>query len=255
MLCSACALPYSLLPPPSSLLTMKIIFFDIGDVLFDENAQHQYLFHSMLLAMRRNGVDVTWDAYHARLRECVRVAPSTAYKDAVHAFVPDGERAEQIIHQGRGEYEAMRKPRPYGMLLDNMLAVVQDLKCDFRLGIIANQHPQIMDALKDYGLLPYFDVVAIDEIVGVSKPDPKIFQWALAQAGCEPKEAIMIGDRPDVDVAPARSLGMGTIRFQRGQLYVYYDPRTDQEHADVVVTDIMRLAPAAQELAVRRNGS
>lgn len=232
---------------------MKFIFFDIGDVLFDENAQHQYLFHSMLLAMRRNGVDVTWDAYHARLRQCVRIAPDAAYKDAVHTFVPDAERAEQIIHQGRGEYEAMRKPRPYGMLLDNMLPVVQELKRDFRLGIIANQHPQIMDALRDYGLTPYFDVIAIDEILGVSKPDPKIFQWALAQAGCEAKDAIMIGDRPDVDVAPARSLGMGAIRFQRGQLYAHYDPRTEQERADVVVTDLISLAPAVRELAGSRS--
>ena len=227
----------------------QFIFFDIGDVLFDENAQHQYLFHSMLLAMRRNGVDVTWDTYHARLRQCARIAPGGAYNDAVRSFAPDAERAEQIIHQGRGEYEAMRSPRPYGMLLDNMLAVVQDLKRDFRLGIIANQHPQIMDALKDYGLTPLFDVIAIDEIVGVSKPDPKIFQWALQQVDCDPKAAIMIGDRPDVDVAPAKTLGMGTVRFQRGQLYVYYDPRTEQERADVVVTDLSSLAPAVRELA------
>ena len=44
----------------------KLVFFDIGDVLFDEDAQHRYLFHSMLLAMRRNGVDVTWDDYFDR---------------------------------------------------------------------------------------------------------------------------------------------------------------------------------------------
>ncbi len=130
---------------------MQLIFFDIGDVLFDENAQHQYLFHSLLLAMRRNGVDVTWDDYHARLRDCVRTSPNTAYKDAVHAFVPDAARAEQIIHQGRTEYEAMRKPRPYGMLLDNMQCVLQDLKRDFRLGIIANQHPQTLRIQPDEG--------------------------------------------------------------------------------------------------------
>ncbi len=233
-------------------MNTKIIFFDIGDVLFDENAQHQYLFHSMLLAMRRNGIDVTWDAYHARVRDCARIAPTGAYNDAVYAFVPDRERADLIIHQGHAEYEAMRKPRPYGMLLDNMLTVVQDLKRDFRLGIIANQHPQIMDALRDYGLTPYFDVTAIDEIVGVSKPDPKIFTWALEQTGCDAKAAIMVGDRPDVDVAPARALGMGTVQFRRGQLYVYYDPRTEQERADKVVTDLMQLAPAVRELAASR---
>ena len=39
----------------------------------------------------------------------------------------------------------------------------------------------------------------------------------------------MIGDRPDNDIAPARSVGMKTIRFRRGILYAIYDPRTDEE--------------------------
>ena len=61
----------------------KWIFFDIGDVLFDEDAQHRYIFHSMLLALRRNGVEVTWDDYFDRLRERARVKPGTAFEDAV----------------------------------------------------------------------------------------------------------------------------------------------------------------------------
>ena len=40
-----------------------------------------------------------------------------------------------------------------------------------------------MDALRDYGLMPYFDVIAIDEIVGVSKPDPKIFDGRWGRRG------------------------------------------------------------------------
>ena len=232
----------------------KWIFFDIGDVLFDEDAQHRYIFHSMLLALRRNGVEVTWDDYFDRLRERARVKPGTAFEDAVGDFEPDAARAKEIVAQGRAEYKEMRKPRPYGMLLDNMLPVIEDLRQDFRLGIIANQHPPILDALHDYGLTPYFDLIIIDEIAGVSKPDPKIFSLGCDQAGCRTEEAIFIGDRPDNDIAPARSLGMGTIRFKRGQLYVYYDPRTELERADFVVTDILRLAPTARWLAYQRVG-
>ena len=230
----------------------KVVFFDIGDVLFNEDAQHRYLFHSMLLAMRRNGVEVTWDDYFEAIRQHARVRPGKAYEDAVRDFVPEAAKATEIIAQAQAEYHEMRKPRPYGMLRDDMQAVLEDLRRDFRLGIIANQHPPIMDALRDYGLLPYFDVIAIDEIVGVSKPDPKIFQWAFAQAGCTAAEAIMVGDRPDVDIAPAKTLGMGAIRFKQGQLYVYYDPLRDVERADTVVYDIMRLAPAVRQLAALR---
>ena len=233
-------------------LQIKWVFFDIGDVLFDEDAQHRYIFHSMLLALRRNGVEVTWDDYFDRLRERARTKPGSAFEDAVGDFVPDIGHAKEIVAQGRAEYKEMRKPRPYGMLLDNMQAVLQDLHQDFKLGIIANQHPPILDALRDYGLATYFEVVAIDEIIGVSKPDPKIFEWAFAQAGCLAEEAIFVGDRPDNDIAPAKSLGMGTVRFKRGQLYVYYDPHNEIERADYVVTDLMRLAPTIRHLAAQR---
>lgn len=255
------------------------IFFDIGDVLFDEDAQHRYLFHSMLLALRRNGFDVKWDDYFDRLRQLARVNPGNAFADAVTELVAEnaekngeqngeqngeknGEKkpakeiskeiSKEIIKEARAEYHEMRKPRPYGMLLDDIQPVLADLKQNFRLGIIANQHPPIMDALRDYGVQSLFDVIAIDEIVGFSKPDPRIFTWALEQASAEPGEVIFVGDRPDNDVAPAKALGMGTVRFKRGQLYVHYDPRSDAERADVVVTDVARLAPAIRHLAARR---
>jgi HAD superfamily hydrolase (TIGR01549 family) len=230
-------------------MSIKWVFFDIGDVLFDEDPQHIYYLHSLLLALRRNGINVSWDEYHARVQAFVRARPTTAIVDAAHYYVPDEALWQKIYHEGRGEYEQMRKPRPYGMLLNDIMTVIQDLHSDFRLGIVANQHPPVVDALRDYGMTPYFDVIAIDEIVGVSKPDPAIFRWALEKAGCTPEEAIGVGDRPDHDTAPCRSLGMLTVRFRRGMLYSICDAQGEQERADVVVYDAIRLAPSIRQLA------
>jgi len=230
-------------------MAIEWVFFDVGDVLFSEDAQHTYYFHSLLLAMRRNGVDVQWDDYLARIQRRIRLSPMTSVVDAGREFVPDETLWKKIFREGRAEYEEMRKPRPYGMLLDGITNVLADLKRDFRLGIIANQHPPIVQAFADYGIAPYFDVVAIDEIVGVSKPDPAIFRWALEKAGCVPQQAIMIGDRADVDIAPARKLGMPTIRFQRGIFYTNYDPRVPEEFADLVVRETSRLPDAVRRLA------
>jgi 5'-nucleotidase len=230
-------------------MAIKWIFFDIGDVLFDEDPQHIYYLHSLLLALRRNGVDVSWDEYYARVQAFVRARPTTAIVDAAHYYVPDETLWQKVYHEGRGEYEQMRKPRPYGMLLNDIMMVIQDLHRDFRLGIVANQHAPIMDAIRDYGMLPYFDVIAIDEIIGVSKPDPGIFRWALDKAGCTAEEAIGVGDRPDHDTAPCRSLGMLTVRFRRGMIYSLYDAQGEEEDADAVVYDTVRLAPAIRQLA------
>ena len=84
----------------------------------------------------------------------------------------------------------------------------------YRLGVIANQSPGADERLKNHGLLKYFEFVLGSADVGFSKPDPRIFLLALEKAGCEPHEAVMIGDRPDYDVYPAKQLGLRTIRIR-----------------------------------------
>jgi len=230
-------------------MAIRFVFFDIGDVLFDEDVPHLYYFHSLLLAMRRNGVDISWDEYHARVQCIIRSAPANAPTDAIRHYVHDEALYQKIYHEGRLEYEAMRKPRPYGLLLDNIVPVLEDLHDTFKLGIIANQHPEIIDALADYGIKKYFDVIAIDQIVGFTKPDPAIFEWALGQAGCSAHEAVMVGDRPDVDVAPSKKLGFRTVRFRRGVYYSLYDAQTDDERADLICYEAARLAQAVRIVA------
>ena len=70
-------------------MAIKWVFFDVGDVLFDEDVQHMYWYHSILLAMRRNGVEVEWDEYHQGIQDCVRVKPHTAITDAARRYVTD----------------------------------------------------------------------------------------------------------------------------------------------------------------------
>src|SRR5579871_3430144 len=229
-------------------MAIEWVFFDIGDVLFDEDVPHLYHFHLMVLAMRRHGVEVSWDDYRMQIRQSVQTSPDSAIEAAARHFVPDDALWDQIRQESQEEYKTARKPHPYGLLLDNITAVVQDLRRDFRLGIIANQHPPVLQALDTYGIGRHFDVKAINEVIGLSKPDPAMYRWALEQAGCAPERAMMIGDRPDNDIAPARALGMPTIRFQRGVLYVWYEPVQEREHDDLIIRDTMDLPRAVRRL-------
>ncbi|MGI0038057.1 MAG: HAD family hydrolase, partial [Nitrososphaera sp.] len=56
-------------------------------------------------------------------------------------------------------------------------------------------------------------VKMISSSVKLAKPDPRIFQIALEKAGRSAKECIMVGDRLDTDICPAKSIGMNTIRY------------------------------------------
>ena len=57
------------------------------------------------------------------------------------------------------------------------------------------------------------------------KPDIRLFQAGLEKAGCKASEAIMVGDRLDNDIYPAKSLGMKTVWIKQG-LSKFQVPKT-----------------------------
>ena len=91
------------------------------------------------------------------------------------------------------------------------------------------------------GLLPYIDLVVASAEEGVSKPDPRLFEIALDRAHCPAHEALMVGDRIDNDVRPARALGMHTVWLRQG-LGGLCAPRTAEEQPDHTVRSLRELA-------------
>jgi HAD superfamily hydrolase (TIGR01509 family) len=69
--------------------------------------------------------------------------------------------------------------------------------------------------LRHCGLDHHVDLLVVSEDVGVSKPDPRIFDIALARVGAGPADAVMVGDSWANDVAGARAAGVRAIWFNR----------------------------------------
>lgn len=61
----------------------------------------------------------------------------------------------------------------------------------------------------------YIDHMVVSEDVGVPKPSPKIFQYALSCANSKCSEAIMIGDSFEADVMGAIKMKIPTIYFAK----------------------------------------
>ena len=75
---------------------------------------------------------------------------------------------------------------------------------------------------------------------GVAKPDLKIFEIALKRSGCKAENTIMIGDRLDNDIKPAKSIGMKTIWIKQG-FSKFYTIKTEKEVPDYIVNDLNEL--------------
>ena len=66
-------------------------------------------------------------------------------------------------------------------------------------------------------LNPYFKNVIISEDVGVNKPDPAIFEYALDKAKAVKGQSIMIGDSIEADIDGALNFGLDAVFFNATQ--------------------------------------
>jgi putative hydrolase of the HAD superfamily len=83
-------------------------------------------------------------------------------------------------------------------------------------GVISNSNGTIASLLDSLGFLPHLDFVLDSYVVGVEKPDPRIFRMALERAGVEARDAVYVGDLYSIDVLGARSVGMRAILLDPG---------------------------------------
>ena len=120
--------------------------------------------------------------------------------------------------------------------------ILEQLGQEYKLGIIANQLPGLEQRLKDFGILDYFDAIFSSADLGLAKPDPAIFRLVLQKTNCLPQQAIMIGDRLDNDIVPAKRIGMKTIWIKQGFSRLA-QAKNLEERADWTVEKLIDVLP------------
>lgn len=195
-------------------------FFDLGSTLIDET-----------------------DAWRARLIDTIEQNNRS-------------ETAECLMDQ-MNEY-AENSCRPYQELTTSLCMTATPWRADqerlypqaakclaglherYSIGIIANQVRETRERLRRLGIAPHIDLLAASDEVGIAKPDPEIFLYALRRAGISAQCAVMIGDRIDNDIRPAKALGFQTIWIRQG-LGGLCAPRCEAERPDYAVNSLEEL--------------
>ncbi|HEX8207992.1 MAG TPA: HAD-IA family hydrolase [Solirubrobacteraceae bacterium] len=88
-------------------------------------------------------------------------------------------------------------------------------RAGLRLVVVSNWDVSLHDALVDTGLASLVDGAISSAEVGARKPDPRIFERALALAGVAAEDAIHVGDSLEYDVAGARAAGIEPVLVVR----------------------------------------
>lgn len=87
------------------------------------------------------------------------------------------------------------------------------------VGAVSNWVWNLPELLHSLELVPHFDFIAASARVGFEKPDRRIFEWALEQAGVDPGSVIHVGDHVDADVEGARNVGIDGVLIDRAERY------------------------------------
>ncbi len=91
---------------------------------------------------------------------------------------------------------------------------LQYLQNKYNLHLISNGFKEACTTKLDQSnLRQYFKTIVISEVVGVNKPDPRIYNFAVEQAQADFQQSVMIGDNLEADVRGAQRAGMDAIFF------------------------------------------
>jgi len=109
-----------------------------------------------------------------------------------------------LCHQADGEAaKALQRARDAGLIV----------------GVISNSNGSVQRALEEAGLAAHLQFVIDSSVVGIAKPDPRIFELGVRAAGTTPEETVYVGDSYFVDVVGAQRAGLGAVLFDPGRLW------------------------------------
>lgn len=205
--------------------TIKWLFFDIGSTLIDESTAYENRIKKMLC-----GTEIELSLFY----------------EAMIGYYRQNKK---------GDLEAARQ---WGLcmpewasedekLYPKAFTVLKSLSTRFKIGVIANQPPGTEQRLQAFGILKFISLVISSTEEGVAKPDKRIFEIALERANCRPESAIMIGDRIDNDILPAKAMGMNTIWIRQG-FSSYTSVAPNRDNADYVIDDLSEIEKIVSDI-------
>jgi HAD superfamily hydrolase (TIGR01549 family) len=230
------------------------VFFDLGQTLIDEWEFIEFLDSKFLEVLNGFGARIDTRNY-AAVRDSVIRNRMIGYGSARDLVVevckllsPAGyEKA--ILNRLEPELKEARLTK-FKIANDATATLTALAEKGVEMGLIANQSRDILGILERSGLEKFFKVKVISSVVQLAKPDPGIFQLALDTAAKSAADCMMVGDRLDTDICPAKSLGMTTIRYTNS-LFSLQVPARDCEHPDYSVARLAEI-PALLERIIFR---
>lgn len=121
--------------------------------------------------------------------------------------------------------------------------VLEELAKRFPLVLVSNFYGNISTVLREFGLDHLFGDIIESAVVGIRKPDARIFALGVERLGLKAEEVAVVGDSYDKDILPSHSIGCHTIWF-KGEGWT--DEVVENPVADKVIGSLKEILPLAE---------
>lgn len=200
-----------------------VVLFDLDNTLADREAAFRRWAEWFVAHHQLDGSVVEW--------LCASDGDGFVARDELFASVRDrygiDVAVDDLVAGYRADYPTFFEPAP------DVVAGLTALRAEgWKIGIVTNGPPSQESKIASLGLGDLVDGVCVSELVGVEKPDRRIFELTAERCGAR-LEGWMVGDSPAADVAGGRAAGLRTAWLHRGRTWdrAGFAP-------DVVVADI-----------------
>lgn len=117
--------------------------------------------------------------------------------------------------------------------------VLETLSQHFPMVLVSNFYGNVESVIRDMGIRNYFNGIIESAVVGVRKPDPRIFMLGVIALGLKPEEVLVVGDSMRKDILPAESIGCQTA-WLKGKGWT---PEEDAMTHDTQIKSLSDLLP------------
>jgi len=206
----------------------KVIFFDLGETLVTQNIEDNMVTRNALreispILPKRVSPERMFELYrdgykiNEKLRSTHHVEiPIQVWMRQLLERIIENNPSDELV--SKAIKIVVRARATNGVAFDDAHSTIKKLsRRDVKLGIISNvsSHEVAMGILDNVRLTKYFDEIVTSARVGIRKPDPGIFRYALMQFKARPKEAVMVGDSEIHDIGGGYISGLKTVLVDR----------------------------------------
>jgi HAD superfamily hydrolase (TIGR01549 family) len=209
---------------------IKNIFLDAGGVILDEKLFEKQSSKVITALIKKYNKNYSIKNYWNDVEEAVYRYVPRVYDYVLYKNINDIENYKIA----KIEYKNKIKSHNTLELMDGINNFLIEFSKEYEIGILGQYGKDFKTFLKDKNILQYFTFSEIQDDYNISKPDPRYFIKILKKCRCKANESIMVGDRIDKDIIPAKMIGMKTIRIKTG-IHKNQEPRTFEEIPNITV--------------------